>query len=64
MQRQRKLPDLIDKKRAAIGHFKQPFFTGTCTGEGAFLMTKQLTLNQVLSKGAAIDDNQWHSGTR
>ena len=54
LQRKTEVSDLIQKQRPLIHGFKQPDLTRLRARKGAFLVPKQLALNQGLRDGGAV----------
>jgi hypothetical protein len=51
----RHLADFIEQQRSALGHLEQAFLVHRRAGEGAFLVAKQLGLDEILRNGGAVD---------
>ena len=67
MQIQTHVPDLIEEYGAAMGRLELSFSRACGTGEGALLMTEQLTLDQLPGYSRTIDWNKrklsaWREG--
>ena len=58
LRRERQLADLVQEQQAAGRRFKRAFARGDGAGEGSALVAKQLTLDQLLRQGGAIDRNE------
>src|SRR5262245_3029181 len=51
----RHLADFIQQQRAALGHLEEAFLVHRRAGERAFLVAKQLGLDEILWNGGAVD---------
>ncbi len=58
LQRQRKIVDVIEKEGPASPRLKESLSIGHSAGEGAALVSKQFTLRQSLTDGAAMNGNE------
>ena len=63
LSRQRQLPNLVQEQGAALRGLEGPFPGGRSAGEGPALMAEELTLDQILGQGGAIDGDEWGSRT-
>ena len=61
LHRQRKVADLVEEQRAAVGRLKEAFAVVVGAGERALAIAKELGFEQLLRDGAAVD---WHEGHR
>ncbi len=59
LRRQRHLADFIEEKRAAARFFETALTLRTGIGEGAFLVSEQLGLEQRFRDRAAVDLDVW-----
>ena len=64
LQRQRQIADLVEKQRAVVRHLEFPRFARDGAGEGPFLVTEQLRLEQVLGNGCAVDGDEGRVAAR
>jgi hypothetical protein len=64
LQTHRHVADLIEHQRAAVGRLEQTAVLADRAGEGAFDVTEQLALEQVLGHRAAIDRDERPVATR
>ena len=51
---ERKIADLVQKKRAAVGHFELSYFSVHRPGEGALLVPEDLTLDQRIRESRTV----------
>ncbi len=58
LQARTDVPDLVEKKRAAVRPLKQPAHVCGGAGERALYMTEQLRIEQFLRQGTAVDRNE------
>ena len=61
---ERHIPNLIQKQRPAVGLFKAALTNGVGAGKGAFFVTKQLGLNQILGDRGHIQGDKRRFGPR
>jgi len=47
--------DLVEEDRPSVGYFEEAFFCARGAGKGAFFITEELGLDQVLRQGRAVD---------
>src|SRR5690606_32409346 len=59
LERKGQLSHFIKEQRAPLCLSKDSERLFDCSGEGAFLMTKELALHEILRKGPAIDHEKW-----
>ncbi len=55
---EREVPNLIQEQRAAVGCFEPAALRQVRAGEGAFLVTEQLALQQIFGEGARVDGQE------
>ena len=55
---QRQLADLVEEERAAVGDLELARARRDGAGEGALHVAEELTLDEVLGDGAAVDDDE------
>src|SRR5208283_3309123 len=60
---QRHVADFVEKDRAAVAELELADALGRRAGEGAFLVSEQLALDQILGNRGAIDRNKGPGGT-
>jgi hypothetical protein len=60
----RHIPNLVQKHRAAVGHFKFALLQAIRSGEGATFMPEELVFEQGFRQRHAIDDHQGHGLAR
>src|SRR6185295_6600681 len=53
LDRERNLPDLVEKERSAVGELEPSLTTSHRSGEGTSLVSKELGLQQTLREGSA-----------
>src|SRR5215218_11072467 len=58
LSRKRKLPDLVEEQGAPAGSLEGSLSGDRGTGERAALVTEQLTLDQILGQGRAVDGQE------
>jgi hypothetical protein len=58
LQRQRKIADLVQEERAAIGRFDLADRLPRGPGEGSLFVAEQLALEQVFGNGGAVDGDE------
>src|SRR5207248_10905974 len=56
------IADFVQKQSAAIGTFDSADALPQGTGEGAFFVTEELTFEQGLGNGCAVDRHEWPAG--
>ena len=61
---ERHIADLVEEQRAAVGLFKASLTDLVRTGEGAFLVAKQLRLDQVFGDGCHVQGDERRLGAR
>src|SRR5215471_6681738 len=54
LQRERKIPDFIQKQCAGVGHFETANFLRDCSSKRTLLVSKEFALQQVEGDGSAI----------
>ena len=54
MKMERKIADLVQKERAAVGHFELSHFSVHSPGEGALLVPEDLTLDQRIRESRTV----------
>src|SRR6202007_2141143 len=54
LQRQRNIPNLVKEQGSLVGQLKTASLLRYGSGEGAFLVTKKLTLQKIQRNGSAI----------
>ena len=59
LQVKRHVANFIQKERAALGLFKASTTCGLRAGEGAALVAKQFTFQQILRNGCGVDGHKW-----
>ena len=64
MQLGSELADLIEKDGTAFGHLELALFLSDGSGEGALLVSEQLTFEECLSEGGAVDGDEGFGGAR
>ncbi len=62
LQRERQLPDLVEKQGAAVRELEFPRFAIRCPGERALLVAKELRFQKVLGDCRAVDGDKWAVG--
>ena len=55
--------DLVEKERAAIGHFEEALLRRDGRGEGSFDVTEERRFEQLRRHGAGVDGNEWPIAT-
>ena len=58
LHRRRRLADLVEEDRAAVGLVEQPALLADGAGERAALVAEELGLEQRLGEGAAVDRDE------
>src|SRR5205085_5594816 len=54
------LADLVEEKRAAVGHLEQSLVIAIRARERSLAMAEQFTLDKMIGQGAAVDRHKGH----
>ena len=64
LQLRSELADFIEKDGTAFGHLELALFLSDGSGEGALLVSEQLTFEECLGEGGAVDGDEGFGGAR